>query len=187
MADLKWFQMLRVTAIGGLYSATAGFTNAVSLGVIASSMPVAHMTGITTTLAQAVAQGTSSHYNGTAATLVPSSNGSSAWEGALAPIEHGRGEVTILLAFLVGAMVSGAIVGSSLQHRLQVSTRYGVGLVLESVLLAIALGLTFADRLGAAFFAAAAMGLQNGMTTIYSGALLRSTHVTGVWTDIGVL
>jgi uncharacterized membrane protein YoaK (UPF0700 family) len=30
------------------------------------------------------------------------------------------------------------------------------------------------------------MGLQNGMVSAYSGAIIRTTHVTGVFTDLGI-
>jgi uncharacterized membrane protein YoaK (UPF0700 family) len=30
------------------------------------------------------------------------------------------------------------------------------------------------------------MGLQNGMVSAYSGALIRTTHVTGIFTDLGI-
>lgn len=33
---------------------------------------------------------------------------------------------------------------------------------------------------------AAAMGLQNGMTTLVSGAVLRTSHLTGMFTDLGI-
>lgn len=33
----------------------------------------------------------------------------------------------------------------------------------------------------------AACGLQNALATTYSGAIIRTTHVTGVFTDLGIL
>lgn len=36
------------------------------------------------------------------------------------------------------------------------------------------------------YFAAMACGLQNGMTTKYSGSVVRTTHMTGASTDIGL-
>ena len=30
------------------------------------------------------------------------------------------------------------------------------------------------------------MGLQNGMVSAYSGAVIRTTHVTGIFTDLGI-
>ena len=37
------------------------------------------------------------------------------------------------------------------------------------------------------FSAAMAAGLQNAMASTYSGAIIRTTHLTGVLTDLGVL
>ncbi|CAK0870393.1 unnamed protein product [Prorocentrum cordatum] len=39
----------------------------------------------------------------------------------------------------------------------------------------------------AKFFAAAACGLQNGMASFWGGAVVRTTHVTGLFTDVGLL
>eukprot|EP00160_Parvularia_atlantis_P022160 Unigene9890_Nuclearia_a/m.30194 Unigene9890_Nuclearia_a/g.30194 ORF Unigene9890_Nuclearia_a/g.30194 Unigene9890_Nuclearia_a/m.30194 type:complete len:391 (-) Unigene9890_Nuclearia_a:44-1216(-) len=184
MAHLQWRQMLRVTGIGGLFSFTAGYTNVLLLSSTYSASAVCHMTGTTTNLALAVSR-LAAGANGTAPGS-GSGDRDDPWAPGPADFD-GSVEIVLLAGFLLGAGAAGLLVGPSLQHRLRVASRYGAGLVLESVLLALALAMTYADRLGAVLFAAMAMGLQNGMTTIYSGALLRSTHVTGVWTDIGVL
>jgi len=39
----------------------------------------------------------------------------------------------------------------------------------------------------ARYFASAACGLQNGMATTWGGAVIRTTHVTGLFTDVGLL
>ncbi len=36
------------------------------------------------------------------------------------------------------------------------------------------------------YFAGAACGLQNAMTTSYSGAVVRTSHVSGMFTDLGI-
>ncbi|HEY6641108.1 YoaK family protein [Povalibacter sp.] len=36
------------------------------------------------------------------------------------------------------------------------------------------------------YLASGACGLQNAMTSTYSGAVVRTTHVTGLFTDIGI-
>ena len=41
------------------------------------------------------------------------------------------------------------------------------------------------EALGA-ILAAMACGLQNGMATTYSGALIRTTHLSGMFTDLGI-
>uniref|UniRef100_UPI002E245368 YoaK family protein n=1 Tax=Marinobacter sp. OP 3.4 TaxID=3076501 RepID=UPI002E245368 len=37
------------------------------------------------------------------------------------------------------------------------------------------------------FAASAACGLQNAMATQYSGAVVRTTHLTGIFTDLGIM
>ena len=37
------------------------------------------------------------------------------------------------------------------------------------------------------FLASAACGLQNGMVSTYSGAVIRTTHVSGLFTDLGLM
>jgi Protein of unknown function (DUF1275) len=37
------------------------------------------------------------------------------------------------------------------------------------------------------YMLAMACGMQNGMTTRYSGAVVRTTHLTGMFTDMGLL
>lgn len=88
----------------------------------------------------------------------------------------------ILLAFLGGAILSGIIVGN---ERLRLGRHYGVALVVESLLLG-ASWLLFSRGLGLGeYCAAAACGLQNAMVATYSGSVIRTTHVTGVVSDIG--
>ncbi|MEF1282305.1 YoaK family protein, partial [Vibrio fortis] len=37
------------------------------------------------------------------------------------------------------------------------------------------------------YFASAACGLQNAMITTYSGAIIRTTHMSGIITDLGIM
>ena len=86
-------------------------------------------------------------------------------------------------AFMLGALLSGLIVQ---QSTLKLGRRYGVALTLESLLLFIAIPfLDTSDSIGL-YLASTAMGLQNGMVSAYSGALIRTTHVTGIFTDLGI-
>lgn len=88
-----------------------------------------------------------------------------------------------LASFLFGAMLSGFVVE---QRTLQLGRRYGVILMLESALLFAAAPLIrHANDLGL-FLAAGACGLQNAMVSTYSGAALRTTHVSGIFTDLGI-
>lgn len=89
----------------------------------------------------------------------------------------------IILSFVGGAVLSGMIIQDS---TLQLGRRYGVALAIESALLLVAVPLFEQQQIAGAAFAAAAMGLQNAMTASYSGALVRTSHVTGMFTDLGV-
>ncbi len=92
--------------------------------------------------------------------------------------------LSILLGFLVGAMVSGIIIGG---RELLPGRRYGVALMLEGLLLlAATYMLVHGHSLGVPL-AAAACGIQNAMASSYYGLILRTTHVTGIVTDLGVM
>jgi uncharacterized membrane protein YoaK (UPF0700 family) len=86
-------------------------------------------------------------------------------------------------SFLLGAVLSGFIVQ---QRTLQLGRRYGVVLMIESVLLFIATPLIHgASDLGL-YLASMACGLQNAMVSTYSGATFRTTHLSGIFTDLGI-
>lgn len=90
--------------------------------------------------------------------------------------------LAILASFVVGAAVSGFVIGN---EALRLGRRYGVALFAESLLLvAAALLLTQGSSIGH-YLASGACGLQNAMTSTYSGAVVRTTHVTGLFTDLG--
>lgn len=88
-----------------------------------------------------------------------------------------------IMAFVAGAVLSGIIVQKS---TLKLGRRYGVALVLESMLLFASVPLLDASSSIGLYLASMAVGLQNGMVTTYSGTLIRTTHVTGFFTDLGV-
>jgi uncharacterized membrane protein YoaK (UPF0700 family) len=88
-----------------------------------------------------------------------------------------------IVAFVIGTMLSGMIIQ---QSTLKLGRRYGVALTLESLLLFTAIPFLDASRSTGLYLASIAMGLQNGMVSAYSGAIIRTTHVTGVFTDLGI-
>ena len=90
----------------------------------------------------------------------------------------------MIVAFVFGAMLSGLIVQDSV---LRLGRRYGVALAIESVMLAAAVPLFRHQHLAGPILAAAAIGLQNAMATTYSGALIRTSHVSGMFTDLGIM
>jgi len=90
----------------------------------------------------------------------------------------------IMVSFMLGAALSGLILDGAV---LRLGRRYGVALLLEAALLFLAmLSLSRGSNSGH-FFASAACGLQNGMVSTYSGAIIRTTHVSGLFTDLGTM
>ncbi len=116
------------------------------------------------------------HLTGTTTLL-----GIKAAQGALPEVLH---LLAVIAAFLVGCIASGFLIQDS---TLKLGRRYGVALMVESVLLFAAVPfLVRSDTLGA-YLASCACGLQNGMVSTYSGAVLRTTHMSGIFTDLGIL
>jgi uncharacterized membrane protein YoaK (UPF0700 family) len=118
---------------------------------------VSHVTGTSTLFSLALARG----------------RATDAWHLAL-----------IALSFLLGAILSGALTGNV---ALQLGRRYGAALLFEALLLTLAtIALVRGSDIGH-LLASAACGLQNAMVSSYSGALIRTTHMTGLVTDIGTM
>ncbi len=88
----------------------------------------------------------------------------------------------LLLSFLFGAVMSGYIVG---QESLKLGKHYGIALFIESLLLAISTFLFLHHVYLGQLTSAMACGLQNAMVATYSGAVIRTTHLTGLTSDMG--
>jgi uncharacterized membrane protein YoaK (UPF0700 family) len=86
-------------------------------------------------------------------------------------------------SFVAGTTISGFIIQDS---ALQLGRRYGVALLLASVLLCLAVPLLKHDSVFGLYAASCACGLQNAMVSTYSGAVVRTTHVSGMFTDLGI-
>jgi uncharacterized membrane protein YoaK (UPF0700 family) len=86
-------------------------------------------------------------------------------------------------SFLLGAVLSGYIVQ---QRTLQLGRRYGVVLAIESALLFAATPLIHGGSNLGLYLASMACGLQNAMVSTYSGATFRTTHLSGIFTDLGI-
>jgi uncharacterized membrane protein YoaK (UPF0700 family) len=93
--------------------------------------------------------------------------------------------ILVVVSFVIGSCFCGMIIS-----RNQVSvarSAYGLVLLVSATLLTLA---AFSDitegKPAGSLFAAMACGIQNGMVTSYSGAIIRTTHVTGTWTDAGL-
>ncbi|MFT3668873.1 MAG: YoaK family protein [Pseudoxanthomonas sp.] len=89
----------------------------------------------------------------------------------------------MLIAFCLGAMLSGLIIQD---QTLKLGRRYGAALALEALLLLAAIPLFKQEQIWGALLAATACGLQNAMVTTYSGAAVRTTHLSGMFTDLGI-
>lgn len=118
--------------------------------------PITHLTGTTSLLSVEIAQ--------------------SNWGTAL----HFFG---LLFFFMLGCVVSGFIIQNS---TLKMGRRYGVALFLASALLFVAEPLLNKHNFYGLYIAACACGLQNAMISTYSGAVVRTTHLSGMFTDLGI-
>ncbi|MFC4762951.1 YoaK family protein [Dyella koreensis] len=140
---------------GGLLAFIAGMINAVGFMGF-RHQAITHLTGTTTLLGAAVAEGN-------------------------------RGEMLhwtlAIVAFVFGAVLSGFIVQ---QHTLKLGRRYGVALMVESALLFAAVPLIHNGNDIGLYLASIACGLQNAMASTYSGATFRTTHLSGIFTDLGI-
>lgn len=97
----------------------------------------------------------------------------------------------MVIAFFAGAFAASmAIESNVVRHR---PTTYGGLLLCEAGVLAAFVGMSylFDDRTprfqdAQAMLLCFAMGLQNSLVTRLSGAVVRTTHLTGVVTDLGI-
>ena len=90
----------------------------------------------------------------------------------------------IIGSFCVGTVISGFIIQDS---TLKPGRRYGAALFLEAILLSSAVPLLQHHSFFGFYCAACACGLQNAMVSTYSGAVVRTTHLSGMFTDLGIL
>lgn len=91
--------------------------------------------------------------------------------------------ILVVLFFVLGAFYSGYILGDG---NLQLGRRYGIPLTLVSIFTVLCwCFIPFFPRY-ALLWAAAAMGMQNAMVSHYRGTIIRTTHLSGVLTDIGL-
>lgn len=98
---------------------------------------------------------------------------------------------TMVIAFFIGALVASLIVES--RRFTRTPTAYGVALVCEAALLGLfalattaQLGVSPRLRDSEALLLCLAMGVQNSLVSRISGAVVRTTHLTGVVTDLGI-
>lgn len=90
----------------------------------------------------------------------------------------------ILISFFLGSSLSGFLVRSS---TLKLGRHYGTALFVEALLLFGSIYLLSNGSLYGHYITSAACGLQNALATSFSGAIVRTTHLTGIFTDLGIM
>ncbi len=126
------------------------------VGILGLRQAVTHLTGTTSLLGAAVGTGD--------------------WASALHCL-------TMLGSFVTGTVISGCLIQDS---TLKLGRRYGVALLLESILLFVAVPLLQENQSLGIYCASCASGLQNAMVSTYSGTVVRTTHISGMITDLGI-
>lgn len=108
----------------------------------------------------------------------------SLFSSALASLDTER---ILYIGAVLGSFVSGAIISGVIIHNepLTLGRHYGVALTLEAFLLACAVLLFYKELYLGEMLASMACGLQNAMIATYSGSVIRTTHLTGLTSDIG--
>ncbi|XQF89624.1 YoaK family protein [Pseudoalteromonas espejiana] len=92
--------------------------------------------------------------------------------------------MSIVLSFIMGSALSGFLLtGGSLK----LGRHYDTLLFIESLLLLLSAYLLNQSYVYGITLASAACGLQNALATNYSGAVVRTTHLTGIFTDLGLM
>jgi uncharacterized membrane protein YoaK (UPF0700 family) len=119
---------------------------------------------------------TISHLSGSATLL-----GASLAEGGYGSVLYLLG---VLFSFLVGALLAGFLLHGT---ALTLDRHYQTALLVEATFLFGAYLLLSGGYVAGHFFASAACGLQNALATTFSGAIVRTTHVTGIFTDLGLM
>jgi uncharacterized membrane protein YoaK (UPF0700 family) len=90
----------------------------------------------------------------------------------------------IIASFVLGAGFSGVILSG---HILKPGRHYGLLMVLESAWLLIANFVFTKSPWFSVYLVSLAMGQQNAMASSYRGLVIRTTHMTGILTDLGFL
>ena len=90
----------------------------------------------------------------------------------------------IIGGFALGCVLTGALLGTS---ALVSRRRYAVVLACEAAVLALAATLLGGTAQTSVILSAMACGIQNAMASSYYGLVVRTTHVTGIITDLGFM
>ena len=82
---------------------------------------------------------------------------------------------------MFGSFISGFIIGD---NKFDIKKSYSIALLVESLQLFIGFMLLSNHIIYGDWFVAMACGTQNGIGTSYSGAIIRTTHMSGIITGI---
>ncbi|CAF1110058.1 unnamed protein product, partial [Adineta ricciae] len=159
--EWHWHALSVLVCIACLLTFIAGYVNTICI-VNAFRLPLTALTGSTSKMAIILAQGRfdiAFHF------------------------------FLLIFSFAWGSFISAAIIGGS---SFRIQHHYGFVLFLESIALGIgslfenvhiSLNSHWEALSPSAYLVCLGFGLQNGMCTTYSGAVIRTTHVTGTMTD----
>ncbi len=92
-----------------------------------------------------------------------------------------------VLLFLIGAFTCGLLI-SLIGPDKPLSYTLPIGLIIFFVLIVAALGGKYNSKIAKEYFAGSllfSMGMQNAVVSLISGAVVRTTHLTGMFTDLG--
>lgn len=89
----------------------------------------------------------------------------------------------ILLSYVLGSSYSGFILGNS---HFQWGRRYGIPMSLVGIFILLCWLFMPHYPKYALLWASVAMGMQNAMVSHYKGTIIRTTHLSGVLTDLGL-
>lgn len=92
--------------------------------------------------------------------------------------------ISAIGAFLLGAIISGLIVPhNDFRH----NRNYNIAFATVAVLIFFGMVGLILDVPTSKYLLAMALGVQNGCTTYYGKSIIRTTHMTGTMTDLGIM
>ena len=92
--------------------------------------------------------------------------------------------IALVISFVMGSVISGFLLNGG---SLKLGRHYDTLLFIEGLLLIASAKLLEQSFPYALTLTSAACGLQNALATNYSGAVVRTTHLTGIFTDLGLI
>lgn len=156
----KRMEFFYFVAYGVLLTLVAGYMNAIS--ILLAGIPAAHMSGTSSKAGIQLGQDKFIAFSDT---------------------------VLMIPSFIFGAFMASILVQSKPYHMSHHYNRVfllGTCVLLAGFIIETTID-TSSTRFGTAYLTAFVCGLQNAASSMYSNNLLRTTHVTGTATDIGIL